>query len=183
MTGGKMMSQNPTPPRRRRFPAAALLCLTALAGCASGGKREVVSTAGAAGAIGPYSQAVWAGNTLYLSGQIGIDPATGQLVPGGFEAEAKRALDNCCTILSAAGLTLADVVQVQVFLADMADYAALNAVYALLPGAAAGAGGDRSGGPAARRPGRDPDDRRPAGPLNKKRTHPGRPFPDRVCLD
>ncbi|HYH46960.1 MAG TPA: Rid family detoxifying hydrolase [Thermoanaerobaculia bacterium] len=133
MTGGQMTSQTLTPPRhRRRFSALALLCLTVL-GCAigaTGGSREVVSTAGAAGAIGPYSQAVWAGNTLYLSGQIGIDPATGQLVPGGFEAEAKRALDNCRTILSAAGLTLADVVQVQVFLADMADYAALNAVYA-----------------------------------------------------
>lgn len=130
MTGGKMTSQTLTPPRhRRRFSAIALLCLPVL-GCATGGSREVVSVPGAPRAIGPYSPAVWAGNTLYLSGQIGIDPATGQLVPGGFEAEAKRALDSCRTILEAAGLTLADVVQVQVFLADMADYAALNAVYA-----------------------------------------------------
>jgi 2-iminobutanoate/2-iminopropanoate deaminase len=133
MTGGKMTSQTLAPPRHhRQFPALALLSLTVL-GCATGATgnaREVVSVPGAPRAIGPYSPAVWAGNTLYLSGQIGIDPATGQLVPGGFEAEAKRALDSCRTILEAAGLTLADVVQVQVFLADIADYAALNAVYA-----------------------------------------------------
>ena len=114
-----------------RVPGAALLALLLTAGCASGGGgREVVSTPDAPGAIGPYSQAVWAGDTLYLSGQIGIDPATGQLVPGGIEAETRRVLDNCRTVLAAAGLSLADVVQAQVFLADIGDYAAMNAVYA-----------------------------------------------------
>ncbi len=123
-----LTSSRPRP--RRGLALAALFCLAALAGCASGATHEVVSIPGAPAPIGPYSPAVWAGNTLYLSGQIGIDPATGQLAPGGFEAEARRALDNCRTVLAAAGLSLADVVQVQVFLADMADYAALNAVYA-----------------------------------------------------
>jgi 2-iminobutanoate/2-iminopropanoate deaminase len=117
--------------RPDRFPATALLSLLLAAGCASGGTgREVVSTTTAPAAIGPYSPAVWAGGTLYLSGQVGIDPATGQLVPGGVEAEARRALDNCRVVLEAAGLSLADVAQVQVFLADIGDYAAFNAVYA-----------------------------------------------------
>jgi 2-iminobutanoate/2-iminopropanoate deaminase len=92
--------------------------------------RRAISTDRAPAAIASYSQAIEVGKTLYLSGQVGLDPATGQLVPGGLQAEARRALDNCKAILEAAGYTLADVVQVQVFLADVNDYAAFNEVYA-----------------------------------------------------
>ncbi|HMB90023.1 MAG TPA: RidA family protein [Rhodothermales bacterium] len=92
--------------------------------------REVIATDGAPAAIGPYSQAVRVGNTLYCAGQIGLDPATGQLVEGGIEAETRRALDNQKAVLEAAGFTLNDVVQAQVFLADLGDYSAMNEVYA-----------------------------------------------------
>ncbi|MEE9167854.1 MAG: RidA family protein [Candidatus Neomarinimicrobiota bacterium] len=91
--------------------------------------REVVSTAAAPAAIGPYSQAIKVGGTLYLSGQIGIDPATGQLAEDGVEAETHRALKNLGAVLEAAGFTFNDVVQVQVFLADMNDYGVMNAAY------------------------------------------------------
>lgn len=96
----------------------------------SGSPARAISTDRAPAAIASYSQAIQAGKTLYLSGQVGLDPATGQLVPGGLQAEARRVLDNCRAILEAAGFTLTDVVQVQVFLADVNDYAAFNEVYA-----------------------------------------------------
>jgi 2-iminobutanoate/2-iminopropanoate deaminase len=102
----------------------------AAAGCVSVPAREVIATGKAPAAIGPYSQAVRLDDTVWLSGQIGIDPSTGRLVPGGVEAETRQALENCKAVLAAAGLSLADVVQAQVFLADMADYATVNAVYA-----------------------------------------------------
>ncbi len=91
--------------------------------------RQVIATDRAPAAIGPYSQAVRVGRNLYLSGQIGIDPATGEMVPGGVEAETRQALANAGAVLEAAGFTHADVVQSIVFLADMDDYAAVNAVY------------------------------------------------------
>jgi 2-iminobutanoate/2-iminopropanoate deaminase len=107
-----------------------LLVVPILAGCASASaERRVISTDRAPAAIASYSQAIQVGKTLYLAGQIGLDPATRQLVPGGLQAEARRALDNCKAVLEAAGFTMADVVQVQVFLADINDYAALNEVY------------------------------------------------------
>ena len=93
-------------------------------------EREVIQTDDAPAAIGPYSQAVRVGNTLYLAGQIGLEPATGQLVAGGIEAQTHQALRNIQAILAAAGFSLADVVQVQAYLADLDDYAAFNAVYA-----------------------------------------------------
>src|SRR3712207_2863108 len=83
-----------------------------------------------AAAIGPYSQAVRVGGTVYVSGQIPLDPRTGRLVEGGIAAQTRQALDNVRAILRAAGFGLQDVVQVQVFLADMGDYAAFNEVYA-----------------------------------------------------
>jgi 2-iminobutanoate/2-iminopropanoate deaminase len=92
-------------------------------------KREIMSTAKAPAAIGPYSQAVMAGETLYCSGQLGIDPATGKLEEG-VEAQARRSLANLGAILEAAGLAFKDVVKTTIFLADMADFQAVNAIYA-----------------------------------------------------
>lgn len=80
-------------------------------------------------AIGPYSQAVSVGGWLFTSGQIALDPATGELVTGGFEAEAQRVLENLRQILASAGCTFADVVRATVYLTDLADFAALNALY------------------------------------------------------
>lgn len=80
--------------------------------------------------VGPYSQAVRVGDTLWLAGQVGLDPASGALVQGGISAETERALANVTAVLESAGMSLRDVVEVQVFLADMGDFAAMNAVYA-----------------------------------------------------
>jgi 2-iminobutanoate/2-iminopropanoate deaminase len=85
---------------------------------------------GAPRAIGPYSQAVSAGGWLYTSGQVGLDPATGELVAGGFEAQARRVFENLRAVLAAAGCDFADVVKATVYLADMADFATLNGIYA-----------------------------------------------------
>ena len=91
--------------------------------------KTIVSTAGAPSAIGTYSQAVRCGDTVYCSGQIGLDPATGELADG-VEAQAERALRNLIAVLDAAGVTIADVVKTTIFLTDMGDFAAVNAVYA-----------------------------------------------------
>lgn len=91
--------------------------------------RLTVSTAGAPAAIGPYSQAIAIDGLLFCSGQLGLDPATGELVDG-VEAQAERSLRNLSAVLDAAGLGWADVVKTTVFLADMADFTAVNAVYA-----------------------------------------------------
>ena len=90
--------------------------------------REAISTSGAPGAIGPYSQAIAAGGLLFCSGQLGLDPATGELADG-VEAQAERSLRNLMAVLDAAGLGPADVAKTTVFLADMADFATVNAVY------------------------------------------------------
>lgn len=105
-------------------------CLLVLAACRGGGERRVITSTAAPKPIGPYSQAIQAGHTLYLSGQLGLDPATGELVLGGIEREARKALENCRAILREAGFDLEEVVQVQVLLEDMDDYAAFNRVYA-----------------------------------------------------
>ncbi len=91
--------------------------------------REIISTDKAPAAIGPYSQAVKAGNLLFVAGQIGIDPATGQLQEG-IEAQTRQALLNLKAILEAAGASLEQVVRVGVFLQDLKDFQAMNAVYA-----------------------------------------------------
>lgn len=93
------------------------------------GRRTIVATEAAPAAIGPYSQAVLAGDQLFLSGQIGLDPATGKMVAGGVEAETRQVLANAAAVLAAAGFTTADVVQCTVYLADMDDYAAVNRIY------------------------------------------------------
>jgi len=91
--------------------------------------RKIIHSAFAPAAIGPYSQAVLVDKTLYVSGQLGLDTATGALVPGGVEAEAKRALDNMGHILQAAGISYNNVVKTTVLLADMNDFAKVNDVY------------------------------------------------------
>ena len=92
--------------------------------------RQPVSTDQAPKAIGPYSQAIRAGQLLFLSGQVGFDPATGQLVPGGISEQTHRVLQNIGAILSAAGLSFDHVVKTTVFLADMNDFVAMNEIYA-----------------------------------------------------
>jgi 2-iminobutanoate/2-iminopropanoate deaminase len=91
---------------------------------------EPVSTTDAPAAIGPYSQAIRAGELLFISGQIPLDPQTGQLVGGGIDSQTRRVLQNLSAILSAAGLSMASVVKTTVYLVDMADFAEMNAVYA-----------------------------------------------------
>ena len=92
-------------------------------------KKVAVSTKDAPAAIGPYSQAVQAGDTLFASGQVAIDPATGQLVPGGVTEQTVRVLENVKAVLASAGLGLDQVVKTTVFLKNMSDFAAMNSVY------------------------------------------------------
>jgi 2-iminobutanoate/2-iminopropanoate deaminase len=91
--------------------------------------RRAVATTGAPSAIGPYSQGIATEQLVFCSGQIGMDPATGNLVEGGVEAQAERALKNLTAVLDAAGCTFDDVVKTTIFLADIGDFAAVNAVY------------------------------------------------------
>ena len=91
--------------------------------------RNVVATTSAPAAIGPYSQAIEINGFLFCSGQLGIDPATGQLLEG-IEAQTERALVNLEGVLGAVGLTFGDVAKVNVFIADLANFAAMNAIYA-----------------------------------------------------
>jgi 2-iminobutanoate/2-iminopropanoate deaminase len=93
-----------------------------------------VSTPGAPRAIGPYSQGIRAGGLLFTAGQVGFDPASGELVDGGIAEQTARVLENIRAILEAAGLDLSRVVKTTVFLVDMADFAAMNEVYAALFG-------------------------------------------------
>ncbi len=89
-----------------------------------------VATPGAPAAIGPYAQAIAAGGWLYTSGQVGLDPSTGELVPGGFDAQARRVFANLRAVLAAGGCKFADVVKATVYLSDMASFPALNGIYA-----------------------------------------------------
>lgn len=89
-----------------------------------------VATKGAPAAIGPYSQAVRVGNMLFTSGQIALDPATGQVVPGGIQEQTTRVLENLKAIVAEAGSDLSHVVKTVVFLKDMNDFAAMNEIYA-----------------------------------------------------
>jgi 2-iminobutanoate/2-iminopropanoate deaminase len=92
--------------------------------------KTAVSTKEAPAAIGPYSQAVRAGDMLFASGQVGLDPATGQMVAGGITEQTVRVLENVKAVLAQAGLNLSDVVKTTVFLKTMSDFAAMNEVYA-----------------------------------------------------
>ncbi len=92
--------------------------------------REAISTSGAPGAIGPYSQAIRAGGFLFVSGQIPLDPTTGGLVGGSITDQTDRVLQNLGAILAAAGASFDRVVKTTVYLADMSEFAAMNEVYA-----------------------------------------------------
>jgi 2-iminobutanoate/2-iminopropanoate deaminase len=91
--------------------------------------KEIVSTDQAPRAIGPYSQAVKACKLVFLSGQIPLDPASGELVAGTIEDQTARVMENLKAVLAACQLTLADIVKTTIFLTDMADFAKVNAVY------------------------------------------------------
>lgn len=91
--------------------------------------RQAISTPSAPQAIGPYSQAIRAGSLLFVSGQIPIDPATGELISGDIAAQTRRVFENLQAILTAAGASFDQVVRTTVYLADMNDFAAMNAVY------------------------------------------------------
>jgi 2-iminobutanoate/2-iminopropanoate deaminase len=92
--------------------------------------RQAVSTPSAPAAIGPYSQAIRAGNLLFVSGQVPIDPATGNLVPGDIVPQTRRVFQNLGEILKAANLSFDAVVRTTVYLIDMNEFAAMNEVYA-----------------------------------------------------
>ncbi len=92
--------------------------------------KTSISTTAAPAAIGPYSQAVEAGGTVYVSGQLPINPATGDFAEGGIKELTRQSLTNMKAILAEAGLDMGDVVKTTVFLADMADFAEMNEVYA-----------------------------------------------------
>ncbi len=91
--------------------------------------KQVISTAKAPAAIGPYSQAIKKGNLVFLSGQLGIDPSTGDFVPGSVRDQTEQVFKNIRAILEEAGLSLKDVVKTTVFLHDMLDFATMNEVY------------------------------------------------------
>ncbi|UCF80911.1 MAG: RidA family protein [Acidobacteriota bacterium] len=92
-------------------------------------EKRVISTPEAPAAIGPYSQAVEVGCFVFLSGQIPLDPATGELVSGGIKDETRRVMENLKAVLAAAGLTFADVVKTTIYVTDIGDFAAVNEVY------------------------------------------------------
>jgi 2-iminobutanoate/2-iminopropanoate deaminase len=89
-----------------------------------------INTDNAPAAIGPYSQAVAAGDTIYLSGQLGVEPKSGKLADGGISAETKQAMENIKAVLQAAGSDITKVVSVTVYLADINEFTAMNEVYA-----------------------------------------------------
>lgn len=97
--------------------------------------KSAISTDAAPRAIGPYSQAVRAGDFLFLSGQVALDPATGALVSGGVEPETKQVLANLTAVLAAGGATWADVVRTTIYLTDLGDFATVNRVYGEVTGA------------------------------------------------
>ena len=92
--------------------------------------KQAIFSPDAPKAIGPYSQAVRAGDLLFLSGQVPIDPSSGNIIDGDIAAQTRRVFDNLGAVLAAAGRSFADVLRTTVFLADMNDFSAMNAVYA-----------------------------------------------------
>jgi len=93
-------------------------------------EHSVVSTSSAPAAVGPYSQAIRCGGTIYTAGQLGLDPETGKLVEGGIQAQTRQALRNVGAILQASNSGMANVVKVTIFLQDIADFRSMNEIYA-----------------------------------------------------
>lgn len=91
--------------------------------------KEIIRTAKAPAAIGPYSQAARSGNTVYFSGQLGIDPATGKLAGGGVKGQAEQSLKKILALLEEIGASINDIVKTTVFIVDMADFPIVNAAY------------------------------------------------------
>ncbi len=119
--------------QHRKFQTLAALALLALTmpAVAQESGRKVIATPAAPNAIGPYSQAVRVGNTVYVSGEIAIDPKTNQVMANAtIEEQTRRALDNIRAILAAAGLTMEDVVSTTVYLTDINEFDRMNQVYA-----------------------------------------------------
>ena len=94
------------------------------------GMKKIISTTEAPAAVGPYSQAVRVGSTIYCAGQIPLDPKTAQIEKGGIEIQTRRVLDNITAVLKAEGLTFEHIVKTTVFLTDLADFQTMNEVYA-----------------------------------------------------
>ncbi|TMA48942.1 MAG: hypothetical protein E6J81_04285 [Deltaproteobacteria bacterium] len=92
-------------------------------------ERTAITAEGAPRVLGPYAQAVAVGDLVFCAGQVGLDPASGRLVPGGVEAETARVLENLAAVLAAAALGLGDIVKTTVYLVDLGEFAAMNAVY------------------------------------------------------
>ena len=101
-----------------------------ISSCGQVETKKVISTDKAPAAIGPYSQAIQVNNTLYLAGQIALDPTTRKIVSGGIKEQTIRVMENLGAVLNEAGFNFDDVVQSQVFITDMNDYKAMNEVYA-----------------------------------------------------
>lgn len=92
--------------------------------------KKIITTKNAPAPIGPYNQAVLSGNTLYISGQIPVNPATGEIVAGGIDSETKQVMNNLKAILEEADLTFENVVKSSIFLSDMGNFTAVNTIYA-----------------------------------------------------
>ncbi|HNR67469.1 MAG TPA: Rid family detoxifying hydrolase [bacterium] len=115
----------------KKICSAACAALVLLSACQQPqAEKTIVVAANAPAAIGPYSQGVRIGNRLYLSGQLGLEPQSGDFVAGGVAEQSRQALENQRAVLAEAGFAFSDVVSCQVFLINMDDYAAFNAVYA-----------------------------------------------------
>src|ERR1700740_411669 len=91
--------------------------------------KRIISTTDAPAAVGPYSQAVRVGSTIYCAGQIPLDPKSGQIVSGGIDAQTRRVLDNITAVLKAEGLTFENIVKTTIFLTDLGDFQTVNEVY------------------------------------------------------
>jgi len=91
--------------------------------------KKIISTSDAPAAIGPYSQAIRAGSTIYCSGQIPLDPKTGQIISGGIDAQTRRVLDNIAALLKAEGLGFGNIVKTTIFLTNLGDFQTVNDVY------------------------------------------------------
>ncbi len=114
--------------RSLQVTVCALLLITA-AGCTVSPAKQVITTIAAPAAIGPYSQAIKAGNMLFLSGQIAIDPKTNQMRSGPVEEQTRQVLDNLSAVLTANAMSTQNVVSTTVYLQDLNDFAKMNAVY------------------------------------------------------